>query len=142
MASEPPTIDVAVPDDGLLLLPGILYLASTVEYTETLVHVPYLDGRSSVGRLGVSIHVTAGRGDVGFKNHWTMEIWVVQPVRVYAGVKIGQLTYHTVDGDVHRGYAIKPDTTYGALARDPLPQSSRLWMKLHKSTNHDGGNDR
>lgn len=130
MAVEPPTIDVRIPETGILLIPGILYLGSTVEYTETHRHVPYLDGRSSVGRLGVSIHVTAGRGDVGFCNHWTMELWVVQPVRVYPRVKIGQLTYHTVAGEVARVYAGKSGTTYGALKRDPMPQPSRLWTSL------------
>lgn len=130
MMLEPRTIDVAIPPSGILLVPGVLYLGSTFEYTETHRHVPYLDGRSSVGRLGVSIHVTAGRGDVGFCNHWTMEIWVVQPVRVYPNVRIGQLTYHTVYGEVSRSYATKSGTTYGALARDPLPQPSRLWRTL------------
>ncbi len=130
MAVEPRTVDVLIPDTGIVLIPGILYLASTVEYTETHRHVPYLDGRSSVGRLGVSIHVTAGRGDVGFCNHWTMEIWVVNPIRIYPRVAIGQLTYHTVLGEVSRGYATKPGTTYGAMARDPMPQPSRLWRKL------------
>lgn len=130
MAREPETIDVRIPERGIVLAPGILYLASTVEYTETHRHVPYLDGRSSVGRLGVSIHVTAGRGDVGFCNHWTMEIWVVQPIRVYAGIRIGQLTYHTVTGDVDRRYDTKENTTYGGLARDPMPQPSRMWKRL------------
>ncbi len=130
MAVEPKTVDVLIPDTGIVLIPGILYLASTVEYTETHRHVPYLDGRSSVGRLGVSIHVTAGRGDVGFCNHWTMEILVVNPIRIYPRVAIGQLTYHTVLGEVSRGYATKPGTTYGAMARDPMPQPSRLWRKL------------
>lgn len=130
MKVEPRTIDVRIPDDGILLLPGVLYLGSTVEYTETHRHVPYLDGRSSVGRLGVSIHVTAGRGDVGFCNHWTMEIWVIQPVRIYPDIRIGQLTYHSVCGDVTRNYATKPGTTYGTLARDPLPQPSRLWRSF------------
>lgn len=129
MAEEPRTIDVRIPDEGILLVPGVLYLASTVEYTETLRHVPYLDGRSSVGRLGISIHVTAGRGDVGFCNHWTMEVWVVQPVRVFADVRIGQLTYHTVAGRVDRRYSTKPDTTYGKLTRDSMPQPSRMWSR-------------
>jgi dCTP deaminase len=134
MKVEPGTIDVEIPDNGILLLPGIVYLGSTVEYTETHRHVPYLDGRSSVGRLGVSIHVTAGRGDVGFCNHWTMEIWVVQPVRIYPHVRIGQLTYHSVLGDVTRGYAAKPGTTYGTLPRNPLPQPSRIWQSFLSNT--------
>lgn len=129
-AREHKTIDITIPDTGLVLMPGTLYLGSTVEYTETHQHVPYLDGRSSIGRLGISIHATAGRGDVGFCNHWTMEITTVQPVRIYAGIKIGQLTYHTVSGPVERRYATKETTTYGQLARDPMPQPSRLWTKL------------
>jgi dCTP deaminase len=127
---EHQTRDVTIPDTGYLLVPGILYLGSTVEYTETHKHVPYLDGRSSVGRLGISIHATAGRGDVGFCNHWTMEITVAQPVCIYAGMKIGQLTYHTVLGEVERRYSSKESTTYGKLARNPLPQPSRLWTKM------------
>lgn len=130
MSREPEVIDVVIPPDGIVLLPGILYLASTVEYTETLRHVPYLDGRSSVGRLGIGIHATAGRGDVGFRGHWTMEIWVVQPVRVFAGVRIGQLTYHTVSGAVERNYQSKPGATYSDSIDYPLPRPSGMWKSL------------
>lgn len=129
-AKEPTIINVFIPEQGLLLVPGILYLASTVEYTETYNHVPYLDGRSSVGRLGISIHVTAGRGDHGFRNHFTLEMSVVQPVRIYAGIKIGQLTYHKIFGTVERDYSTKVGTTYGKLERNTLPQPSRLWAQL------------
>lgn len=135
-AKEPEVLDIGIPEAGILLVPGILYLASTVEYTEAHEHVCYLDGRSSVGRLGISVHKTAGRGDTGdgktggWSNHWTLEIDVVQPVRIYAGMKIGQLTYHTVHGKVERTYAGKASTTYGKMPRDPLPQPSRLWTKM------------
>src|SRR3989344_6612771 len=71
---------------GILLKPGELYLASTEEYTETFKHVPFLEGKSSTGRLGVDIHATAGKGDVGFCGSWTMEISTIKPVRVYAGM--------------------------------------------------------
>lgn len=125
-----PVSEIKIPDDGLVLHPGTLYLAATEEYTETHRHVPYLDGKSSVGRLGIAIHATAGRGDVGFCNHWTMEIFVVQPVKVYAGMPIGQITYHVVMGTVDRSYAQKATTTYGKLPRSPLPQPSRLFTKL------------
>lgn len=128
---EPRTVDIAIPDAGILLVPDILYLASTIEYTETHQHVPYLDGKSSIGRLGIFIHTTAGRGDVDFAGHWTMEISVVQPVRVYAGMSIGQLTYHTVHGEVERRYQSKPGASY-LDGRDPMPQPSRLWRKLQK----------
>lgn len=128
-AVEQKTIEVCIPDDGIVLAPGILYLASTVEYTETHKHVPYLDGKSSIGRLGIRIHATAGRGDVGFRGHWTCEIDVVQPVRVYPGMPLGQLTYHEVSGEVERKYQTKPGASY-LDGRDPMPQPSRLWKKL------------
>lgn len=93
---EPQALKQRIPEQGLVLEPGELYLAATVEYTETHRHVPFLEGKSSLGRLGLCIHVTAGKGDVGFCNHWTMEITVVRPLRVYAGMPIGQLIYHDV----------------------------------------------
>jgi dCTP deaminase len=110
--------------DGLLLEPHVLYLASTVEYTETKGYVPYVDGKSSVGRLGIFIHATAGRGDSGFFNHWTLELSVVQPVRVYAGMPIGQLTYHTIEGEVEIPYDKKPSAKYNGV--NPLPMPSGM----------------
>jgi dCTP deaminase len=59
-----------IPDEGLILQPGIVYLASTVEYTETMKHVPIIQGKSSLGRLGLAVHVTAGFGDVDLFNYW------------------------------------------------------------------------
>ena len=78
-----------IPEDGFVLQPGTLYLGSTLEYTETHAHVPFLEGKSSMGRLGIDIHATAGKGDVGFCNHWTLEISCIQPVRIYAGMPVG-----------------------------------------------------
>ena len=77
-----------------------LYLGRTVEYTETHNLVPMLEGRSSVGRLGLFVHVTAGFGDVGFKGYWTLEIFCVQPIKIYPSVEICQIFYHSVEGDV------------------------------------------
>ena len=90
---------VVIPEEGLLLEPRRLYLGRTVEHTNTTAFVPMLEGRSSVGRLGVFIHATAGFGDVGFNGFWTLEISCVQPVRIYPGVEIGQIYYHTLEGD-------------------------------------------
>ena len=69
-----------IPESGFVLRPGVLYLGSTVEATYTPNHVPCLEGRSSEGRLGVQVHMTAGVGDCGFRGQWTLEISVVQPV--------------------------------------------------------------
>lgn len=88
-----------IPQEGLVLEPHRLYLGRTVEYTETHNLVPMLEGRSSIGRLGLFVHVTAGFGDVGFKGYWTLEIFAVQPIRIYAGVPICQIFYHTIEGD-------------------------------------------
>jgi len=89
-----------IPEDGLVLNPNQLYLGRTVERTETFNYVPMLEGRSSVGRLGLFVHITAGFGDVGFRGFWTLEMFAVQPVRVYPGVPICQIFYHAVKGDI------------------------------------------
>lgn len=99
MRTENPTEQVLIPEDGLLLEAGRLYLGRTIEYTETKDYVPMLEGRSSIGRLGLFVHITAGFGDVGFKGFWTLEIFCVQPVKIYAGVQICQIFYHSIEGD-------------------------------------------
>jgi dCTP deaminase len=87
-----------IPPEGLVLNPNHLYLGRTVERTETRNLVPMIEGRSSIGRLGLFVHVTAGFGDVGFCGHWTLEMFAVQPVRIYAGVPICQIFYHEIKG--------------------------------------------
>ncbi len=99
MKKDNPHRPIKIPETGLVLEPNRLYLGRTVEYTETKDLVPMLEGRSSVGRLGLFVHVTAGFGDVGFKGFWTLEIFCVQPIRIYAGVEICQIYYHTLEGD-------------------------------------------
>ncbi len=93
------TQTVTIPEEGLLLEPGQLYLGRTYEKTNTDYYVPMLEGRSSVGRLGLYIHVTAGFGDVGFAGYWTLEIQCIKPIRIYPMVEICQIYYHTIDGE-------------------------------------------
>jgi dCTP deaminase len=88
-----------IPEEGLVLNPNQLYLGRTVERTETHNLVPMLEGRSSIGRLGLFVHVTAGFGDVGFCGYWTLEIFVLQPIRIYPFVPVCQVYYHTVSED-------------------------------------------
>ena len=99
MKKPNPTKTVNIPEDGLELKPDQLYLGRTNEFTETKNLVPMLEGRSSIGRLGLFVHVTAGFGDVGFKGFWTLEIFAVQPIRIYPNVPICQIFYHTIQGD-------------------------------------------
>lgn len=114
-----------IPEEGFVLEQGILYLGVTEEYTETHNSVPFLEGKSSVGRLGIDIHATAGKGDVGFCNTWTLEISCTQPVRIYAGMPIGQLIYFLVDGEIEKYYNKKGDAKY--TLRTDKPVESMMW---------------
>ncbi len=91
-----------IPTEGLILEPHQLYLGRTIEHTETNGYVPMLEGRSSIGRLGLFVHVTAGFGDVGFCGYWTLEIFCIKPIRIYAGVEICQIYYHHIEGEYER----------------------------------------
>ncbi|MCS6133179.1 dCTP deaminase [Clostridium botulinum] len=93
------TEKLIIPEEGLLLEPGKLYLGRTNEFTQTNKYVPMLEGRSSTGRLGLFIHVTAGFGDIGFAGYWTLEIFCVQPIRIYPNTEICQIYYHNIDGE-------------------------------------------
>jgi dCTP deaminase len=89
-----------IPKDGLILSPSQLYLGRTVERTETHQLVPMLEGRSSLARLGLFVHVSSGFGDVGFCGYWTLEMFAVQPIRIYPGIRICQILYHEVSESV------------------------------------------
>lgn len=115
-----------ITEKGFELRPGILYLATTVEYTETFNLVPYLEGKSSTGRLGIQIHVTAGKGDINFCNYWTLELVATQPVMVYPNMPIGQLTYYTIEGENTNPYDKKEGAKYNT--KDPRPQGSKMFM--------------
>lgn len=113
-----------IPPEGLLLETGKLYLGRTLEYTKTDKCVPMLEGRSSIGRLGLFIHVTAGFGDVGFSGYWTLEIFCVQPIRIYSGVEICQIYYHSIEGEYDKylsgKYQNNTDVQPSLLFRDFL----------------------
>jgi len=120
---------LTIPPEGMVLNPNQLYLGRTVERTETHNLVPMIEGRSSVGRLGLFVHVTAGFGDVGFCGYWTLEMFAVQPVRVYFGVPICQIFYHQIAGEFTE-YAsdkyqhnkdIQPSLLFKELAPDAQP---------------------
>ena len=114
-----------IPEEGYVINPGTLYLGSTLEYTETHSAVPFLEGKSSVGRLGIDIHATAGKGDVGFCNYWTLEISCVHPVRIYKHMPIGQLIYFQVEGDIENYYNKKSNAKYND--KTPKPVESMMW---------------
>ncbi len=121
--ADNPTETIAIPDEGFVLRPGELYLARTLEYTETRNLVPMIIGRSSVGRLGISVHLTSGFGDVGFQGFWTLQLTCVKAVRIYAGMKICQIFYHTVVGDASEYSSDKYQKSSGIV-------SSKLYKEL------------
>ncbi len=114
-----------IPEEGFVLQPDMFYLGVTEEYTESHAHVPFLEGKSSTGRLGIDIHATAGKGDVGFCGNWTLEISVKKPVRVYAGMPIGQLIYFPVDGEILVPYNTKKNAKYSGQPNRPV--ESMMW---------------
>jgi dCTP deaminase len=114
-----------IPDEGFLLMPDKFYLGVTEEYTESHAHIPFLEGKSSTGRLGIDIHATAGKGDVGFCGNWTLEISVKMPVRVYAGMPIGQLIYFPADGEILVPYNTKKNAKYSGQPNRPV--ESMMW---------------
>ncbi len=114
-----------IPEEGFVLMPNQLYLGVTLEYTETHAHVPFLEGKSSVGRLGIDIHATAGKGDVGFCNYWTLEISAQKPVRIYYGMPIGQIIYFETKGEIINAYNKKPNAKYND--KTALPVESMMF---------------
>ena len=107
---------ICIPDEGIILEPNTLYLGRTVEYTRTENYVPMLEGRSSIGRLGLFIHVSAGFGDVGFSGYWTLEIHCVHPIRVYPEIEICQIYYHTIEGEYEKYTSGKYQNNTGVQA--------------------------
>ncbi|MBU3663163.1 MAG: dCTP deaminase, partial [Bacteroidetes bacterium] len=69
---------------------------------------------------GIDIHATAGKGDVGFCNTWTLEISCTQPVRVYGGMPIGQLIYFVVEGEIEILYNTKKNAKYSKRTVKPI----------------------
>nr|DAS58551.1 MAG TPA: dCTP deaminase dUTPase [Caudoviricetes sp.] len=90
---------VTIPDDGIILTPGMLYLASTMEKVKADGVIPCISGRSSMARLGIEIHRTAGFGDIGADMKWTLEITVVHPVKIYPGQELCQIYFEYPDGE-------------------------------------------
>ena len=107
---------MTIPEEGLLLETNKLYLGRTMEHTRTENFVPMLEGRSSVGRLGLFVHITAGFGDVGFSGYWTLEMFCVQPIRIYAGSEICQIFYHSIEGSFEKYSSGKYQNNQGIQA--------------------------
>lgn len=91
--------DVGKETKEIMLVPGILYLGKTIEETWSDTFVACIDGRSSIARLGIQIHLTAGFGDLGYKGRWTLEFSVVQPVILTEGIELCQVYFYAICGN-------------------------------------------
>jgi dCTP deaminase len=94
------TITVEIPPEGFVLQSDKIYLGHTAETMGSDFYVPIIRARSSVARIGLFVHVTADLIDIGSYNQWTLQLHAIQPVRVYAGMLVGQVTFWCIKGDV------------------------------------------
>jgi dCTP deaminase len=118
-----PTETITIGEHGYVLQPGELYLGHTLEEVGSDLYVPLLFGRSSVGRLGLFVEITAPIGDIGFHGQWTLMLSPVRPLRVYAGMEIGQIMFVVSTGTV--------DLYTGKYQASTGPQASRYWHDVH-----------
>ncbi|MEU0242858.1 dCTP deaminase [Streptomyces sp. NPDC012474] len=114
-----PTRDITIAPEGEVLQPGELYLGHTLEEVGSDTFVPLLFGRSSIGRLGLFVEITAPIGDIGFHGQWTLMLTPTRPLRVYAGMRIGQIMFFVSTGDI--------DPYRGKYQAAAGPQPSRYW---------------
>ncbi|WKK21909.1 dCTP deaminase [Streptomyces olivoreticuli] len=117
-----PTTTVTIGEGGYVLQPNELYLGHTFEHVGSDHFVPLLFGRSSVGRLGLFVEITAPIGDIGFYGQWTLQLSPVRPLRVYPDMEIGQVMFFVATGPVEL-YTGKYQGSTG-------PQPSRAWQDL------------
>ncbi|MFC4035777.1 deoxycytidine deaminase [Streptomyces polygonati] len=110
---------IRIPVGGYELQPGTVYLGVTAEQIGSARYVATLIGRSSLGRLGCFLQISADLQQLGSLHQWTLEITVVQPLTVYPGMRVGQVSFwDTVGASMpYRGH-------YGSLS-DPTACSPR-----------------
>jgi dCTP deaminase len=134
MHKDNETMELIIPETGMVLYPGIHYLGSTNERTIVNGFVPKIDGRSSIGRLGLSVHITAGFGDNGFDGTWTLEITVEEPLKIYPNEEICQISFETACGDSNN-----PANIYrGRYYQQEGPTASRMYLgNLRKDDNNE-----
>ena len=136
-AEEQPELTrlVEVPSgESLVLHPGEFVLGSTYEAVTLPDDVAArLEGKSSLGRLGLLTHSTAGFVDPGFTGHVTLELSNVAtlPIKLWPGMKVGQLCFFRLSSPA--------DEPYGAGANGSRyqgqrgPTASRSWMSFHRT---------
>lgn len=92
--------EIHIPPKGYVLQPHQLYLGCTLEVMGSSHYAPTYAARSSVARLGLFINLSACLGDIGFVGQWTLQLFTIHPLRVYAGMRIGQIMWWKPQGTI------------------------------------------
>ncbi len=116
--------EISIPPEGYVLQPHQLYLGHTLEEMGSDFFVPTMEARSSVGRLGLYIYLNSGLGDIGFKRQWTLELQAIHPLKVYPGMKVGQMLFWVPQGKI-----ILYD---GKYKNSRGPEASQIWRDFQK----------
>ena len=112
-------------DNGYVLSPNKTYLANTYEEIGSDVYVPTLIGKTSLGRLGLFLQITADLGNLGAKHKWTLELKAVQPIKIYPMMRIGQVVFWSTSGEIDRRY----DGKYGKFSEAKASEIYREFLK-------------
>lgn len=126
-------IEVA-PDQPFMLHPGEFVLASTYETVELKNAIAArLEGKSSLGRLGLLTHSTAGFIDPGFEGHITLELsnMATLPVALWPGMKIGQLCFFRLSSEADKPYGAAGNVNRYKGQRGPT--ASRSFLNFHRT---------
>lgn len=108
-----PTEEFQIPETGYTLLPNNLYLYACNEIIGVKENIcATIMGKSSLGRLGLDIHVCAGFADPGFVGSLVLEMRVVHPLVIYPNQKICQIKFERVEGEILESYDRKPGSKY------------------------------
>jgi deoxycytidine triphosphate deaminase len=111
--------EITIPEEGFILEPDQLYLGHTIEEMGSDFFAPIMQARSSVGRLGLYIYLNSGLGDIGFKKQWTLELHSIHRLKVYPGMKVGQMLFWKPLGKIN---------LYKGKYKDSIgPQTSQIW---------------
>ena len=97
-----PVKEIIIPEEGLVLEPGVVYIGCTKEVMGSDFFCPIIRGRSSIGRLGLFVNITSDLIDIGAISQFTLQLNAVQPVVVYPNMQIGQVTFWAPFGDIKK----------------------------------------
>lgn len=120
------TVEIGYFTDGCFLLrPGEFYLGVTKEFVAAYDSIPILEGRSSYARMGLEVHCSAGFGDIGFANHWTLEMTVKKEMLIKPGEKIAQIYFQQAVGSIDLQYTERKSSHY--IEINKLPGISSIY---------------